>query len=70
MFGRLHNHAEYEGTGIGLANCKKIVQEFDGDISVSSELGIGSIFTIRLPKKIVHSYNNSTGSQSLHPALV
>ena len=70
MFGRLHNHAEYEGTGIGLANCKKIVQEFDGDISVSSELGIGSIFTIRLPKKIVHSYNNPTESQSLHPALV
>jgi len=49
MFKRLHHHNEYEGTGIGLALCKKIVEEHKGYISVRSELGKGSTFIISLP---------------------
>ncbi len=48
MFKRLHTYAEYEGTGIGLAICKKIVNSYEGDISIRSEAGIGSTFKISL----------------------
>nr|MDQ3015710.1 ATP-binding protein [Bacteroidota bacterium] len=53
MFKRLHHHDEYEGTGIGLAFCKKIVEQHDGFISARSELGKGSTFIISLPSKPV-----------------
>jgi signal transduction histidine kinase len=49
MFKRLHANSEYEGTGIGLAICKKIVEEHHGFISAKSEVGVGTIFTISLP---------------------
>ena len=44
------HQGEYEGNGIGLTTCKKIVDHHQGSISVSSELGQGSIFTVSLPK--------------------
>ncbi|MEZ4959558.1 MAG: ATP-binding protein [Saprospiraceae bacterium] len=48
-FKRLHNSQHYQGTGLGLALCKKIAQGYNGSILVRSEPGFGSTFTVRLP---------------------
>lgn len=49
MFKRLHMHSEFEGTGIGLALCKKIVEEHNGFITARSKINEGSVFIISLP---------------------
>lgn len=49
IFQRLHSRAEFEGTGIGLATCRKIVERHQGEISVASACGKGTSFTIELP---------------------
>ncbi len=49
FFKRLHNSQEYPGTGLGLGLCKKIINKYDGDISVDSKVGEYSTFSIRLP---------------------
>ena len=50
VFQRLHTREEFDGTGIGLSICRKIVDRHDGDIDVQSTPGEGSTFTITLPE--------------------
>lgn len=48
-FERLHGRGKYEGTGIGLSICKRIVERHGGSIEVQSEIGRGTRFIITLP---------------------
>ena len=51
MFRRLHNFEEYQGSGIGLAICKRAVELMGGKITLKSSLGKGSTFTITIQEK-------------------
>ncbi|MBI1274339.1 MAG: PAS domain S-box protein [Alphaproteobacteria bacterium] len=61
IFQRLHSRHEYGGTGIGLAICKKIIQQYQGcTIQVQSQQGTGTTFTFTLPAADI---NESTAPQ-------
>lgn len=49
LFNRLHNKDKFSGTGIGLAICKKIVENHKGFIFADGQINVGAIFTIYLP---------------------
>lgn len=52
MFKRLHHQDEYEGTGIGLAFCKKIMEQHEGFISARSSVDQGATFIVALPTRL------------------
>jgi signal transduction histidine kinase len=49
VFQRLHGRGEYEGTGVGLAICRRISDRHQGSISAKSQPGKGATFTVTLP---------------------
>ncbi len=50
MFKRLHHRGQYEGTGIGLAIVKLVIEKLDGQVKIESEIGKGTSFVVILPK--------------------
>ena len=49
IFQQVHKQNGYEGTGVGLAICKKIIERHSGTINVKSEPNVGTTFIIQLP---------------------
>ena len=55
LFKRVHSGGKYTGTGLGLGLCKKIVEKYNGEIQVDSEVGNFSRFCILLPRQAKES---------------
>jgi K+-sensing histidine kinase KdpD len=62
-FGKLDEHSKInaQGTGLGLSICKKMIERMGGTVSVMSEVGVGTTFTVSLvmqAKTLNHEQNN------------
>ena len=69
IFQRLHTRDDYNGMGIGLAQCKKIVQAHGGQISVASELGAGTTFSFTLPMAMPINYTQQVAPSATNASL-
>ncbi len=65
VFQRLHGKSAFEGTGIGLAICKRVVLYHNGYITAHSQLNEGSTFVVVLPERqLLHNYDRPTSAEA------
>jgi light-regulated signal transduction histidine kinase (bacteriophytochrome) len=62
IFTKLHSTSQYEGSGIGLATCKKIVEEMGGRMWLTSTEGVGTTFYFTFPKNKMKKKTEQTES--------
>ncbi len=72
IFQRLHSNHLFEGTGIGLSICKKIVEKHSGSIFATSTPDKGSVFTIVLPcdQRLINGATRTNGVPSHSPLMI